>query len=120
MTKYLTKVLPADLTNGANQQGIQFFYLDGSQICGKETFLIKVAEAMKFPDYFGFNWDALDECITDLGWCPANRYVLIYDQPEVFSKADPTQWKIANDVLQSAIDYWRNTETPLDILFIEK
>ncbi|MFM6072761.1 MAG: barstar family protein, partial [Dolichospermum sp.] len=22
------------------------------------------------------NWDAFDECITDLTWCPAQRYVI--------------------------------------------
>jgi hypothetical protein len=118
MTKYLTRFPPTDLINNISQQGIQFFYLDGRQIIDKQSFLKKIAEAMKFPDYFGYNWDALDECITDLDWCRADRYVLIYDQPEVFSKAEPTEWKIANDILKSAMEYWRDTDTPLDILFI--
>ncbi|MEH2455353.1 barstar family protein [Nostoc sp.] len=30
------------------------------------TFLSKSAEAMQFPTYFGANWDAFDEFITDL------------------------------------------------------
>jgi hypothetical protein len=128
MTKHITQLLPvqslasgesaAILSNGLKNQGVQVFYLDGREICDKQSFLHKVAEAMKFPDYFGYNWDALDECITDLDWCPAERYILIYDQPEVFSKAAPTEWKIAYDVLQSAVGYWQGTDTPLDILFI--
>ncbi|WP_083389754.1 barstar family protein [Trichormus sp. NMC-1] len=31
---------------------------------------------MEIPTYFGANWDAFDECITDLTWCPAQRYVI--------------------------------------------
>jgi len=42
------------------------FYLDGKKINSKQTFLKQAAEAMKFPAYFGANWDAFDECITDL------------------------------------------------------
>ena len=26
------------------------------------------SKALSFPDYFGWNWDAFDECITDLSW----------------------------------------------------
>jgi hypothetical protein len=29
------------------------------------------------PDYFGNNWDALEECLHDLTWAPASGYVLI-------------------------------------------
>ncbi len=47
-------------------QGIQVFYLDGTEINNKETFLRKTAGVMKFPTYFGLNWDAFKECITDL------------------------------------------------------
>jgi RNAse (barnase) inhibitor barstar len=42
------------------------FYLNGKKINSKQTFLKQAAEAMEFPTYFGANWDAFDECITDL------------------------------------------------------
>jgi Barstar (barnase inhibitor) len=130
MTKHITQLLPvkplADrdfvaIVNGADglqKLGTEIFYLDGREIRDTQSFLQKVAEVMRFPDYFGYNWDALDECITDLDWCPAARYILIYDYPEAFSKAEPEQWKVAYDILRSAVEYWQGSDTPLEVLLI--
>jgi hypothetical protein len=130
MTKQITQLLPvkplADrdsvaIANGADdlqKLKTEIFYLDGREIRDTQSFLQKVAEVMRFPDYFGYNWDALDECITDLDWCPAARYILIYDYPEAFSKAEPEQWKVAYDILRSAVEYWQGTDTPLEVLLI--
>ncbi|WP_375472657.1 barstar family protein [uncultured Nostoc sp.] len=60
---------------------------------------------MQFPTYFGTNWDAFDECITDLTWCPAERYVILYDYADIFAQAEPTQYQIALDILNSAKEY---------------
>jgi hypothetical protein len=35
------------------------------------------AAAWQFPPYFGANWDALDECLSDLDWLPARSRVLV-------------------------------------------
>jgi len=35
-----------------------------------------------FPDYFGHNFNALDECIIDLEWLPADAYLLIIKNSE--------------------------------------
>lgn len=32
----------------------------------KEELLAAIAEALVLPDYFGANWDALEECLCDL------------------------------------------------------
>jgi RNAse (barnase) inhibitor barstar len=32
----------------------------------KEELLAAIAEALVLPDYFGHNWDALEECLHDL------------------------------------------------------
>ena len=127
MTKQITQLLPdkplasrdsVAIANGLQKLGTEIFYLDGREIRDKQSFLQKVAEVMRFPDCFGYNWDALEECITDLDWCPAARYILIYDYPEAFSKAEPEQWKIAYDILRSAVEYWQEIDIPLEVLLI--
>ena len=36
----------------------------------------ELAESLRFPDYFGENWNALEECIRDLSWLPPGPVVL--------------------------------------------
>ena len=102
------------------QPGTKVFYLDGKKINSKQTFLKQAAEAMEIPTYFGANWDAFDECITDLTWCPAQRYVILYHHADIFAQAEPTQYQIALDILNSAKEYWEANNIPLKFLVINK
>ena len=42
--------------------------LDGAQARDKATFMTAIARALRFPDYFGNNWDALVDCLDELHW----------------------------------------------------
>src|SRR5436190_856550 len=48
--------------------GYSVFFIDGKAIRSKADFLTAFAKSLQFPDYFGHNWDALDDSITDLSW----------------------------------------------------
>ncbi|WP_442945261.1 barstar family protein [Nostoc sp.] len=66
------------------------------------------------------NWDAFDECITDLTWCPAERYIILYDHADIFAQAEPTQYQIVLDILNSAKEYWKANNITLKFLTINK
>jgi RNAse (barnase) inhibitor barstar len=42
----------------------------------KEALLDELYQRLRLPDYFGDNWDALEECIRDLSWLPPGPVVL--------------------------------------------
>ncbi|MDD5388679.1 MAG: barstar family protein [Gallionellaceae bacterium] len=42
--------------------------LDGRLLGDKASLLAALGWTLHFPDYFGGNWDALDECLADLSW----------------------------------------------------
>ena len=46
---------------------------------GKEKLLQNIAQALRFPEWFGENWDALEDCLSDL---PGKGHVLLFDAPK--------------------------------------
>ena len=97
-------------------QGWIPFYFDGRAITDKESFLRMAAAAMNFPDYFGRNWDAFEECITDLEWIEKRPRVLIYDHVSTFLEQSQKEWGIASGILADAAEESKKTKTPLYIL----
>jgi hypothetical protein len=53
--------------------------MQGSAMTTLDGLFDEVSSGLFFPNYFGRNWDALDECLVDLSWLPAPAYVLLID-----------------------------------------
>jgi RNAse (barnase) inhibitor barstar len=43
---------------------------------GKQELLQELAQRLSFPEYFGSNWDALIDCLSDLSWWSAPELVI--------------------------------------------
>ena len=83
-----------------------------AQVTDKEAFLEAVGKALNFPDWYGHNWDALADCLTDLSWMAADGYVIILEHSDGFAEAAPTDFAMALSVFQDAADTWREEGTP--------
>ncbi|GAB4191411.1 MAG: hypothetical protein OHK0022_05120 [Roseiflexaceae bacterium] len=114
--RFASRAQPDNLAQELAERGWRCFWLDGGKIDDKASFLRACAEAMQFPDYFGRNWDALEECLTDLSWVQAEGYVLLYDQVARFVAAEPDQWSTAREILDGAVASWGRAGTPLYVL----
>jgi RNAse (barnase) inhibitor barstar len=101
------------------KRDVVFVYIDGDKIDDKKLFFQEVALKMRFPAYFGFNWDAFRDCITDLSWLPIqDGLVLIYKNPYKFMSTDPEQWNTANQILIETITFWNDKNIPMFIMYI--
>lgn len=76
--------------------------LDGAKLQNKEELLLTIATGLQFPSYFGHNWDALLDSLTDMGWLPAKGYVLILLHSDALHKADPQMHDMLLDVVRDA------------------
>jgi len=84
-------------------------------ITNKRDLLSELSSKLKFPNYFGYNWDALDECLRDFVWIKEYEIKLIHeDLPSI----DPKQLKINLSILHDSVSDWKDGEEhKLEIYF---
>ena len=84
----------------------------GGRLRRKADLLRALADRLKFPSYFGWNWDALDECLGDLSWLDApGGIVLVHDHMPL---SDADQRHIYLGILKDA---QAKNRTPLRVVF---
>lgn len=67
----------------------------------KEELLQALAKGLNLPTYFGWNWDALEECLRDLSWIPFPRHILLFHEAVPFAE-DSSDRSIYLDILKQA------------------
>jgi hypothetical protein len=80
----------------------------------KAALLDNIATALGFPDWFGHNWDALEDCITDLSWREAPGYVLVIESPRPGDDLG-----VLVDILRSSAEFWAGRGKPFFALFVD-
>lgn len=74
--------------------------------------------ALQFPDYFGGNWNALDECLRDLSWLPPGDVMLSHqDLPLAGDRASLSTYL---SILHDAVESWKTTGSNLIFASPEK
>jgi hypothetical protein len=66
------------------------------------------ARALRFPEWFGRNWDALEDCLTE-----KSGVLLIENAPA------GDEFGVLADVLRSVADYWREQGQPFFAVFVD-
>jgi hypothetical protein len=83
----------------------------------RDATLQEHAAALQFPPYFGHNWDALDECLTDLSWLGAAPFaVFVLDAHLVLELEDPSMLAIAVRGWSAAAEAWAKVDTPFHVV----
>jgi RNAse (barnase) inhibitor barstar len=79
----------------------------GRRMQSRELLLDEFAAALQFPLYFGRNWDAFEECMSDLQWLPANEYVLVIANAGSLLKMEPTNgFVVLFGILERVSEEW--------------
>lgn len=107
----------ADLEQFAHGKGLAFFLVDGKAAHSKQKFLNVCAHALGFPEYFGDNWDAFEECLTDLSWHDAAGYLVLLDNFESFFEQSPDDFHIALQILEDSAAFWSDNQKVFVVLF---
>ncbi|RSS81807.1 barstar family protein [Streptomyces sp. WAC06614] len=85
--------------------------LDLDGVRTKAELMDRCARALRLPDWFGRNWDALADCLVDLSWLePAPGRLLAVTSWRGYARARPADWETFEDVLEEAVEFWRAQE----------
>jgi RNAse (barnase) inhibitor barstar len=81
--------LKADAVEG----GWRVVAIDGRQTPTKAALLAELARVLKFPNWFGHNWDALADCLGDVAEVAVvdghQGICLVWDHAEVLAATEP-------------------------------
>lgn len=72
---------------GWREAGLTVRFVRGHKMRTVVSLFDEVSAALQFPYYFGENWSAFDECLTDMDWLPSRVgiVVAVLDAVEVLS-----------------------------------
>jgi hypothetical protein len=73
-----------------------------------------IASALAFPAWFGANWDALEDSLSDLSWRRGDGHVLIFT-----GYPDGEARRSLLEVLRSSADYWRARGKPFFAVLLD-
>ncbi|MEO5692961.1 MAG: barstar family protein [Usitatibacter sp.] len=107
---------PKALQKAAKGAGFACFHIEGKNINRKEQLMNAAATALHFPKHFGNNWDALEECLTDLEWVEADGYVIYYDHIDGLLETHPDQFETLVEILRDSVASWKEDGEPMVVL----
>ena len=97
--------------------------VQGKKCTTPASLFTEFARALDFPDYFGHNWDALEECLADLDWLPAKGYVLLVTDAQCVIPEEEEEYETLLEILSDAGEAWSKGHTsdgrraPFHVLF---
>jgi len=98
---------PADLESAAEAVGLRLHAIDASAVRTKSQMLGLLGRSLAFPRWYGRNWDALEDCLTDFDWLRGPGLVLRVEGFDPYAQADPDGFAILLDIFKTSAEYWR-------------
>jgi RNAse (barnase) inhibitor barstar len=100
----------------AGEAGLEVIAVSLAAVRDKDGLMKTLAEALGFPDWFGANWDALEDCLSDLSWREAPGWVLVFRDSDALPRDD---LGVLLEVLRSAAQFWAGRGRPFFAVFID-
>ena len=97
-----------DAVKGSSLSPVRVKFADKVQL------LKNLAAALGFPDWFGHNWDALEDCLTDLSWREAPAHVLLIEGAKPGDDLG-----VLIDILRSSAESWAARGKPFFAIFVD-
>ncbi len=89
--------------------------IQGKNCNSTQELFKEFSSALQFPYYFGYNWDAFDECMSDLAWLGEKEgYLIFITNSELLLTKD---LDIFIDILKAVVDFWKEKNKVFKVVF---
>lgn len=107
---------PETVAGCAEDAGLAVFRVNLQNVYAKDALISRIARTLRFPPWFGQNWDALNDSLADLSWVPGDGWLIILENADDFAHHDPGVFRSAVEVFLAVSDYWRQAGKPFWVL----
>ncbi|MFD5001124.1 barstar family protein [Streptomyces buecherae] len=87
-------------------------WMSGRHMRDLDGLLRQFWDDFRFPDYFGWNFPALNDCLSDLAWLPADHCVLVIEEAQEILDGDPASLPDFLDILLRTGERWSTVQRP--------
>jgi RNAse (barnase) inhibitor barstar len=98
--------------------GIRVAEIDGAAVESKQDLMSALSDALELPDYFGGNWDALDEVLRDLAWLEARGHVLLVTGADRLRERQPELVLGLTESWSFSSERWIGDEVPFHLVLV--
>lgn len=102
--------------SGAKAAGLETLHADVGNCADVGSTLLELGRALKFPDWYGANFDALNDCLTDTDWQPAVGQAIFISGLKLLKKKNPEAFGVLIEVFQAASAVRQSLGSPFWIL----
>ena len=86
---------------------LKFVTADLGHAKDRATLFAELDRALKLPDHFGHNFDALADVLEDRDWLGKNGRVIVLTHVAAYRKEHPKDWATLEDLLAEAAEFWK-------------
>ncbi|MET8361047.1 barstar family protein [Micromonospora sp. NPDC005171] len=80
--------------------------LDATRMTDADHVFYEFSDALCFPGYFGWNWNALSDCLRDLNWLPAEGYLVVVENAPRLLPTSAEDRHTLFQILAQAVHHW--------------
>ena len=95
------------LKTAASHAHLGFASADLARAKDRAALFAELDRALKLPDHFGHNWDALADVLEDRDWLGKGGRVILFAGSGAYRREHPNDWAMLEDILAEACEFWK-------------
>ncbi|MDX1932451.1 MAG: barstar family protein [Capsulimonadales bacterium] len=109
-------VAESDVTDPESSSTRKTVRIDGNTVSTTDELFDCLSQYLEFPNYFGRNWSALEDCLGDLQWLGTNVITVIWFQCRTYFLKNPEDFLTFLDVFENSASWHKQVGGDLRLI----